>query len=221
VKQQKISFPRRRGGAQPGAGRPKIKDRRASEPHKLRAKVDPRKPLHVVLRAVRGLRLRKKGVYHAIREALGVARWVRIVHLSIQQSHVHLIVEAEDAKHLSRGMQSFQISAAKKINAALGRKGGQVFADRFHAVTLGSPKQLRNTICYVLNNARHHGESVDAIDWFSSASRFDGWKEALPEIPAAYRALPVREAGTWLLRVGWRRHGPISMHTVPGGGHAE
>ena len=27
---------------------------------------------------------------------------------------------------------------------------------------------------------------------------------------------PVAEARTWLLRVGWRRHGLISVHEVPG-----
>ena len=109
--QQDLPLPRPRGGARPGAGRPKIKGRRASEPHKVRSKVDPRKPLHVVLRAVRGLRLRKKGVYHAIREALAKTKWVRIIHMSIQQSHVHLIVEAQHAANLARGMKSFQIMA--------------------------------------------------------------------------------------------------------------
>jgi len=33
--------------------------------------------------------------------------------------------------------------------------------------------------------------------------------------------LPVGEATTWLLHVGWRRHGPISLAFVPGGAHAE
>ena len=91
MNQQEIHFPSTHGGARPGAGRPKIKGRRASEPHKTRSKVDPRKPLHVVLRAVRGLRLRKKGIYHAIREALARTKWVRIIHLSIQQlSLIHI-----------------------------------------------------------------------------------------------------------------------------------
>jgi len=221
--QQDIGFPNTHGGVRAGAGRPKIKGRRASEPHKVRAKVDPRKPLHIVLRAVRELRLRKKGVYHAIREALAKVKWVRIVHMSIQQSHVHLIVEAQHAANLARGMKSFQISAAKKINVALGRAGGQVFADRYHATPLGTPRQVRNCIAYVLNNWRHHGveASSRACDPFSSGMTFDGWSASPAAYPETYVPLPVGEATTWLLHVGWRRHGPISLAFVPGGAHAE
>ncbi len=36
----------------------------------------------------------------------------RLVQLSIQSTHVHLLVEAEHSWALSRGMQAFQISAA-------------------------------------------------------------------------------------------------------------
>ena len=63
----------------------------------------------------------------------------RIVHMSIQRNHVHLIVEAEHKLSLSRGMQSFQISAAKHLNRAVSveralpeRRRGTVFPDRFH-----------------------------------------------------------------------------------------
>ena len=52
---------------------------------------------------------------------------------------MHLIVEAAHAHNLSRGLQGFQNSAARKINAALGISG-KVFADRYHAVVLGSPR---------------------------------------------------------------------------------
>jgi len=217
---QKDLFPEH-GGARPGAGRPKISGRRVSEPHRRRAKVDSRKPLHIVLRAVRGLRLRQSRVYHAIREALAQAKLIRICHMSIQQSHVHLIVEAAHAHNLSRGLQGFQISAARKINAALGTSG-KVFADRYHAVVLGSPRQIRNTLAYVLNNWRHHDVTLEStIDPFSSASSFAGWKENPRAFPATYQPLPVDEPTTWLLRVGWRRHGPISVYAVPGGKHAE
>ena len=190
----------------------------------MRATLDPRKPVHVVLRAVRELGLRKKGVYHAIRAALAQTKWVRIVHLSIQQSHVHLIVEAQHATLLAKGMQSFQISAAKKINAATGRGRGQVFADRYHAVTLGSPRQVRNTLAYVLNNWRHHGVEAGAreCDPFSSGIGFDGWTATPRAFPATYIPLPVAEPRSWLLRVGWKRHAPrIDLAFVPGGAHAE
>ncbi|HEY0251788.1 MAG TPA: hypothetical protein VGC41_09685 [Kofleriaceae bacterium] len=57
------------------------------------------------------------------------------------------------------------------------------------------------------------------MDPYSSAASFTGWKE-LPgrciEVPAAYQPLVTREPRTWLLRVGWKRRGPISMFEVPG-----
>ena len=47
----------------------------------------------------------------------------RIVQLSIQGTHVHLIVEADSKRALSTGMKAFQVSAAKHINAAVSRAG--------------------------------------------------------------------------------------------------
>ena len=47
----------------------------------------------------------------------------RIVHISIQSNHIHLLVEANDPEALARGMQAFQISAARKLNKLLGRTG--------------------------------------------------------------------------------------------------
>ena len=52
----------------------------------------------------------------------------RIVHLSIQGNHVHLLVEAENRMALARGMQAFEISAAKHINAAVSNAGQLVGA---------------------------------------------------------------------------------------------
>lgn len=62
---------------------------------------------------------------------------------------------------------------------------------------------------------------ASTIDPFSSAATFDRWKEHPRAFPVEYLPLPVAEPETWLLRVGWRRHGPISVYAVPGGRHAE
>ena len=43
--------------------------------------------------------------------------------LSIQGTHIHLLVEAENREALSKGMKAFKISAAKHINAAVSRAG--------------------------------------------------------------------------------------------------
>jgi len=233
MQQTAMRFPGKHGGKRDGAGRPKITHRRASEPHVQRPSVSRHKPLHVVIRAVRGIHLRSGRVYQAIRQAMqhSLSRAIRIVHLSIQATHVHLIVEAENKRVLAKGMQGFQVSAARRINAALGRTG-TVFADRYHATVLGSPRQVRNTLAYVLNNWRKHGEHEKPIaarwtkDPFSTAIAFDGWMELAGKRPAnpypgRYAPLPIKKPVTWLLRVGWRRHGSISLDEVPGSAQVE
>jgi hypothetical protein len=52
-----------------------------------------------------------------------------------------------------------------------------------------------------------------ALDPFSSARYFDGFGHGVPL--QLGRDSPVAEASTWLLRVGWRRHGLLGPHEVP------
>src|SRR5207248_6492491 len=125
-----------RGGKRKGAGRPK-RGVRASEPHKTRPVLTGREPVLVTARVSKPTRnLRRLDVYQAVRRALAkmlVRDNFRIVHFSIQRNHLHLIVEASDKLALSRGMQGFLISAARRIKAALATgKPGCVFPDRFH-----------------------------------------------------------------------------------------
>ena len=146
----------------------------------------------------------------------------RICQFSIQGTHIHLVTEARSNGALSRGMQGFQISAARRINRALGRSG-KVFADRFHDVHLTSPRQVRAALCYVLNNARRHGERLEArwggIDPFSSAWHFDGWADDgwRRGLSPPDGAPPVAPAESWLLATGWRRRGLIGVEEVPAG----
>jgi hypothetical protein len=74
---------------------------------------------------------------------------------------VHRLVEAANKTALSRGMQGFQVSAAKHINRAYSdqrglerRRRGNVFTDRFHEEVIRTPRQARHTLSYVLNNWR-------------------------------------------------------------------
>jgi len=228
--QQPLPFPKR-GGKRPGAGRPK-KGARASERHKKRSPLKARFPVHGILRVAKDVgSLRQAHAYHAIREALEVVKArddFRVVEMSIQRNHVHLVVEAANEMALARGMQSLQISAARKLNAAIsehrGReRTGRVFVDRYHARILTTPRDVRHVLNYVLNNWRHHGEhrgfeSVNwDVDWFSSAPRFGGWRESVPALSSKYKPLGTCAAETWLLRIGWTRAGPpISMYAVPG-----
>jgi REP element-mobilizing transposase RayT len=226
------------GGKRKGAGRPR-KGLRSSEKHQKRPRLPPGQPVHVVLRVERDLgNLRRRDMYRAIREATITAlkrEDFRIVHASIQGNHVHLLVEAESRTALAKGMQGFEISAARHINRAAGvrrreKRRGRVFSDRYHARILNSPRSVRNALAYVLNNWRHHLEDREGVaqhwkvDPFSTGLQFTGWKENEDSlggfrIPPAYDGLLVWRPKTWLLREGWRRHGPISVYEVPGPAH--
>src|ERR1041385_7627511 len=159
------------GGKRRGAGRPP-KGKRAGSPHKKRPYLHERYPVHVSLRVVGEIgNLRRRCVYQAVREAtLTTARRedFRIVHVSIQRTHIHLLVEANDKEALAAGMQGFQISAAKHLNAAISkgkpgpRRRGVVFPDRYHAEIITSPTQARHTLSYVMNNWRKHQEDLRA-----------------------------------------------------------
>src|SRR5215813_6586498 len=113
----------RRGGKRKGAGR-KPKGKRAGSRHERRPTIKPYHALHVVMRVVPAVgNLRRRSMYKAMRNATITAALrerFRIVHISIQRTHVHMLVEADSKLALARGMQGFQISAARNINTALG-----------------------------------------------------------------------------------------------------
>lgn len=203
---------KRRGKATPG--RPKKPG--AGVPHLKRPALKGREPLHITLRVVDVIgRMRTRSAYAAIREAaITVLKHeaFRIVHLSIQGSHLHLLVEADNRAALSAGMKAFEVSAAKHLNAACSRAGswwqrkqaarrgqplvarrrGRVFADRYHEEIITNPHQARRVLAYVLNNWRKHGEHraplarTWLIDPFATGWAFDGWKERADE-PFAWK----------------------------------
>jgi REP element-mobilizing transposase RayT len=223
----------RRGGKRRGAGR-KPKGARAGERHQARPAFKPYHALHVVMRVAPGVgSLRRRAMYKALRDATITAALrerFRIVHISLQRTHVHMIVEAEHKAALARGMQGFQISAARHINTALGdgkqRRRGPVFADRYHLEVITTPTRARHAISYVLNNFRKHREdrewpaSTWLVDAFSSGISFPDWKELQDEewmwpIRETYDPLIVRRPTTWLLADGWKKAGEISAREVP------
>ena len=125
----------------------------------------------------------------------------------------------------SRVVRGLEVRLSRAINKALGRKG-TVFAERSHARALKTPREVRNAIRYVLNNARHHaaerGQHLARtwIDPYSSAPWFDGWRDRVVEQSWLKKLLgkpaPVAGARTWLLTDGWRRHGLTAFDEVPG-----
>jgi hypothetical protein len=106
------------------------------------------------------------------------------------------------------------------------RRRGTVFPDRFHEEIITTPKQARRALAYVLNNWRKHREDRHdfarswRIDPFSTGVHFDGWKEREDAVVYVsyrdtYEPLVVYLPKTWLLRVGWRRHGLVRFGEVP------
>jgi putative transposase len=181
-------------------------------------------PLHVTLRLLDGVgRLRCRAGFGVVRAVmLLVAKTksgFRIIDLSIQGNHVHLICEAADRDALRAGISAFKISFARRLNRAFGRRGS-VFADRYHTEVLTCPRQTRAAVSYVLNNWRKHGEDRGArtrVDPFSTGHAYP-WAESYtypftdPEV-----LLPRGTPATWLLTKGLGKLKPISLTERPSG----
>jgi hypothetical protein len=115
-------------------------------------------------------------------------------------------------------MKSIAARVARAVNRVPGRRG-PVLADRYHRHTLRTPRQVRNAIAYVLLNARRllakagRQPPAASLDPASSARWFDGWRH---EPEHSHDPPAVSSARTWLLSLGWRRHGLIDPSEVPG-----
>ena len=107
------------------------------------------------------------------------------------------------------------VRIARGVNRVWQRTG-RVFADRYHDRILRTPREVRNALAYVLNNARRHGVALpmNAADPCSSATHFDGWRRA-PNRPQPDITPSLPPPHTWLQHAGWRRHGllPITPAT--------
>ncbi len=152
------------GGERDGAGRPR--KRGAKLRHEARAPLATRYPAHVTLRTLPSTpNLRRNAQYAVIDRALRDAlerEDFRVVHFGVQTNHIHMIVEANGGEALSRGMQGLAIRIARGVNRAAGRKG-KLWADRYHARILRSPREVRLALCYVLQNTRRHAATESEI----------------------------------------------------------
>jgi REP element-mobilizing transposase RayT len=173
--------------------------------------------------------LRSARLVHEVKHSLANAcerGEFRVSHYSLQRDHVHMIVEARGKQALARGMKSVGARLARAVNRVFSRSG-PVLDGRFHHRVLRTPREVRNALAYVLLNARRHFAKARAgrrppvrLDVASSGRWFDGWKRAWlarlgAEAPGP-GACEVAPARTWLLRVGWRRHGLVDPSEVPG-----
>lgn len=236
LRQLTLTFPNRWGGARANAGRKR--GPRPNTPHRARPFHRASEPVHVTLRA-RLAPLRSQFVFPTVRLALLRAarrdpERFRVVHFSVQRDHVHLVVEASDARSLSSGMRGLAVRVARYVNDLLGRSG-RFWADRWHGRALRSPREVRNVMLYVLANFRKHASRTlrAGIDPFSSGLWFDGWREWSPAAgvpppfvePAPWlRRCHMAEdeqttltPRTWLAKRGWRRHSLLSIAERPAG----
>src|SRR3954452_17756284 len=145
------------GGARRGAGtRPK--GGRKTVPHRPRRRFR-RGALHITTRVRPEVwNLRWHRCFRALRRAFagGCARFgFRLIHFSVQGNHLHMIVEAPDAETLGRAMKGLEVRMARALNRVM-RRRGSVFADRYHAHLLKSPREAANAVRYVLENRVVH-----------------------------------------------------------------
>jgi putative transposase len=212
------------GGWRPGAGR---KRKAGSVSHDTRPAFPGRFPQHVTLRLGDGTPpIAREWLFtKVIRPAIAASKkdTFAVVEFNVLSNHVHLIVEAEDARALARGVQGLAIRIARRVNSAL-KRNGKLFGPRYHARSLRTPREVRNALRYVLLNRKHHAAEQQFfkgwIDPYSSAIWFRGW-EAPVRMNAGFnrqlaaQASPVASPHTWLLRVGWRKAGALSYDDKP------
>ena len=108
---------------------------------------------------------------------------------------------------------------ARQVNQQLHRRG-PLFRERYHGRALATPLEVRRAVAYVITNAAKHDDPipdpttvpVDGIDPCSSARWFEGWERPPP---TQVNVSPVAKATTWLLAVGWKRHGLLRRDERP------
>jgi len=213
----------RHGGWRPGAGR---KKKPGAVSHDARPSERGRFPQHVTMRIGDGVpSLAREGCLKIIRASVKASHKAafRIVEFNVLGNHLHLITEAADKRALSTGVQGFAGRVAYRLNSALNREG-KLFAQRYHARYLKTPREVRNALRYVLLNRKHHAVeprfTKTWIDPFSSAAWFDGWATPIRADEPWKRELlaldrPTAKATVWLLTTGWRKHGPLRSDERP------
>ena len=226
-----------RGGARENAGRKPTGDFAS---HAVRPAIDKRHPQSVTLRVVPEVGwLRRLDTYaavrHALRAVLPRSHEFRIVHLSVQNTHVHLIVEAKD-KHalaerharvpdLGREGDQHRVHAA----AAGCRNVGAAACSRIATTPRTSARCARSaTRCRTCSTTgagtawmtRSYALFEGRLDPYASGLAFTGWREVIPEdersLPRDYEPPEVSTPRTWLLNMGWTRAKSISMFETPG-----
>ncbi len=196
-------------------------------PHLPRARFTAHEPGHVTLRVRRGLpSLRDGRLVREVAQSFALAAdqgAFRVVQFSLQRDHVHLLVEAEGPEALGRGMKSIGARIARAVHRVF-RLRGRVLEERYHHRVIRTPREARNALVYVLHDFKKHASHrvvlraavARTIDPASSGAWFEGWTR---RVARGDGPKPVAPARSWLLRIGWLRHGRIDPAEAPAGHH--
>jgi REP element-mobilizing transposase RayT len=165
-------------------------------PHEPRPILAARHPVHITARVCdAAAALRTQECFRLVLNAIGAVRareGFRVVHFTIQNNHLHAIVEASEASGLARGVQALLIRIARAVNRVLGRSG-KVFTERYHAHVLKTPTEVANAVAYVLwNSTVHAARKGREVRW-----------DAVDQLSSAANSYYVAQPRTWLLRMGW------------------
>jgi REP element-mobilizing transposase RayT len=215
--------PGKHGGWRPGAGR---KKKPGAVSHDARPSERADVPQHVTLRVVDGVSsLARDGLMKIIRRAIQQSHKddFKVHEFNVLGNHLHLITTAANKVALSGGVAGLEVRLVYRLNSALSRSG-KLFATRYHARYLKTPREVRNALRYVLLNRKHHDAekkfSKYWIDPCSSAAWFEGWAQPVRGDEPWKRQLlksdrPTVKATVWLLATGWKRHGLLRFDEAP------
>ena len=171
MRQTRFKFPSR-GGRKGRSGR-RPNGPRARLRHVKRPRLLARFPVHVTWRMRQGVwNLRTRRCFTALARAFwgGADRFgFRLVHYSVQGNHLHLLVEANDERALSRGMNGLGTRIARRLNRVM-QRSGKVLDDRYHGRILRTPTEVRRARDYLLANARKHFGVVGRDPYTSSVA---------------------------------------------------
>ncbi len=92
--------------------------------------------------------LRQRRSFRVIKATIdrGVNRFgVRMVRFSVQESQIHLLVEAPDNLSLASSLKGLSVRLAKALNGMM-RRSGRVISDRYDVRLLRTPTEVRQAI---------------------------------------------------------------------------
>jgi REP element-mobilizing transposase RayT len=218
-----LPFPLGHGGRRAGAGR-KPKGDRAGVSHGTRGALAARFPVHVTVKLREHLPpLRRRDAYAALRAAFAAGcdrNGFRLIHYAVLEDHLHFVVEATGRSTLSRGVQGLLIRVSRTLTGC-GNASDESSPIATTTTSCGPPARCGMRCATCSGTARSTRPKVAPSPFprrstptprrrGSTASARRSWCDSLEAV-----VRPVTDAHTWLLTIGWRRHGLLSVTEVP------